>query len=154
MLPLLSVTGGGALPSVVGGWSGIPSRALSAYQATDGWCDGLRWELVAAIGQVESGHGTSGSATVDPESGEAAPWIFGPPLDGTSGTARIPIGQWLEWWGLAGPWQRAVGPMQFLPATFDQWGADADDDRALSPTTSMTLRRAPPTTCAVAAMER
>ena len=98
-IPILAVTGGGTAPPT-SAWAGIPSRALRAYQATDDWCTGLRWELVAAIGQVESGHGTSGGAGLDPESGEAAPWIFGPPLDGSPGVQALPIGQWVGRWGL------------------------------------------------------
>lgn len=129
MLPLLGATGGGALPATV---AGIPDRALAAYQATDRWCDGLRWELVAAIGFVESGHGTTGGAAID-ESGEANPWIFGPPLDGSPGVRALAIGDWLDWWGLPGPWQQAVGPMQFLPGTFEAWGVDGDNDGTTNP---------------------
>ena len=39
--------------------------------------------------------------------------ILGPMLDGTSGTAAIPMG---------GGWERAIGPMQFLPSTWSIWG--------------------------------
>jgi hypothetical protein len=131
-IPILAVAGGSAAPPV-GTWAGIPPRALRAYQAADDWCTGLRWELVAAIGQVESGHGSSGGARVDPDTGEANPWIFGPPLDGTLGVKALPIGAWVGWWGLTGPWHRAVGPMQFLAPTFDAWGADADDDGTANP---------------------
>lgn len=133
MVPLLAVTGGGASPPLPGAWSGIPARVLTAYQTTDGWCLGLRWQLVAAIGQVESAHGTSGGATTDDTSGEVSPRIIGPPLDGTNDTQRIPIGNWLGWWGLAGPWEQAVGPMQFLPSTFARWGVDADRDGTANP---------------------
>jgi len=133
MVPLLAVTGGSPIPPRPGAWSGIPARVLAAYQATDGWCEGLRWQLVAAIGQVESGNGTSDGATTDDANGEVTPWIFGPPLDGTDGTQRIPIGEWLGWWGLIGPWEQAVGPMQFLPPTFDRWSVDADTDGTANP---------------------
>lgn len=131
-IPILSVAGGGSAPPI-GDWAGIPTRALRAYQATDGWCDGLRWELVAAIGQVESGHGTSGGAQLDPETGEAEPWIFGPPLNGSPGVRDLPIGKWIGWWGLTGPWHQAVGPMQFLAPTFDAWSVDADEDGTANP---------------------
>lgn len=131
-IPILAITGGGAAPPL-GSWAGVPPRALTAYQTTDGWCDGLRWQLVAAIGQVESGHGTFGGASLDPESGEALPWIFGPPLDGSPGVQSLPVGQWIGWWGLSGPWQQAVGPMQFLAPTFEAWGVDADEDGTVNP---------------------
>ncbi|MCD5349610.1 lytic transglycosylase domain-containing protein [Kineosporia mesophila] len=36
---------------------GIPAEYQSAYQEAAGTCAGLRWTLLAAVGQVESGHG-------------------------------------------------------------------------------------------------
>lgn len=131
-IPILATASGRSTPPV-GAWAGIPPRALRAYQATDEWCPGLRWELVAAIGQVESGHGTSGGAQLDPDTGQAEPWIFGPPLTGSSGTRALPAGNSVGWWGLTGPWHQAVGPMQFLAPTFDTWGVDADDDGTANP---------------------
>jgi membrane-bound lytic murein transglycosylase B len=112
---------------------GISTRVAQAYQAAAGRCPGLDWTLLAAIGGVESHHGTSGGATVDPITGEARPWIFGPQLDGTAETAAMPIGPWVGWWGLTGPWQRAVGPMQFLASTFTTHAVDADHDGTTNP---------------------
>jgi murein DD-endopeptidase MepM/ murein hydrolase activator NlpD len=89
--------------------------------------------LLAAVGAVETRHGQVGAAQADPVSGEVRPWIFGPDLNGAEGTAAIPIGQWIGWWGLTGPWTRAVGPMQFLPATFDAHAVDADGDGIANP---------------------
>ena len=106
--------------------AGIPPRVLAAYKAVNGWCPGLRWELVAGIGAAESGNATTGGATVNPQTGEVTPWIFGPPLDGSAGLERLPIGPWLGWFGLIGPWQQAEGPMQFLPATFTEWAVSID----------------------------
>lgn len=126
----LAVSGhSAAAPAAI---SGIPARGLHVYEATDEWCPGLRWQLVAAIGQVESGHGTHGGASIG-DDGVVSPSIFGPPLDGTGGTRRLPIGEWLGWWGLTGPWQQAVGPMQFLPGTFKAWSVDGDRDGATNP---------------------
>jgi hypothetical protein len=88
--------------------AGIPRAA--------GRCPGLDWTLLAAVGGVESHHGTSGGAAVDPITGETDRWIFGPPLDGSMGTTAIPIGPWAGWWGLTGPWQRAVGPSPRRPS--------------------------------------
>jgi len=113
--------------------SGIPDLVLRAYRAADGWCTGLRWQLLAGIGSIESGHGTSGGATADPESGEVVPHVFGIPLDGSPGIEELPIGKWLGWFGLGGPWQQAVGPMQFLPGTFDAWAVDQDGDGVANP---------------------
>ncbi len=113
--------------------AGMPARALAAYQAADRTCPGLRWQLLAGIGMVESGHGSSRGASPDGRTGEVRPWIFGPPLDGQAGTVALPVGRWLGWWGLLGPWQQAVGPMQFLPGTFTAWAIDADGDGTANP---------------------
>ena len=129
-VPMLGASGAPPPPTQV---TGIPQPALRAYQAASDYCSGLRWELLAGIGSVESGHGTIGGATADPDTGTVTPWIFGPPLDGSPGIRALPIGRWLGWWGLPGPWQQAVGPMQFLPGTFTAWAIDADDDGTTNP---------------------
>ncbi len=131
-LPLLLLPGSSGATSP-GAVEGIPARVLAAYRAADGWCPGLRWQLLAGIGSVESGHGTSGGSSAHDATGEVAPAILGPPLDGSPGVLRLPIGRWLGWFGLPGPWQQAVGPMQFLPGTFDAWGVDADGDGLANP---------------------
>lgn len=133
-LPLLAVGGGrGTLspttPSVI---AGVEPRLLAAYEAADRWCDGLRWELLAGIGWVESRHATAGGAVVDPETGEVAPPILGPALDGANGRA-LRAGEWVGQWGITGPWLRAVGPMQFLPGTFTGWAVDGDGDGTTNP---------------------
>ena len=132
LVPMLAITRGGALATTAAS-ADIPSRVLAAYEMSDGWCSGLRWQLIAAIGRVESRHGTAGGASAGDKSGEVTPWIFGIPLDGTDGTLRMPIGQWLGWWGLQGPWEQAVGPMQFLASTFEGWAVDADADGRANP---------------------
>jgi hypothetical protein len=134
-LPLLAVGGDLAAASPPVLLAGIPTRALTAYQraAAAGGCPGRRWELLAGIGWLESRHGNGGGAVIDLETGEAKPWIFGPVLDGRPGTRAVPISQWHGWWGLTGNWQRAVGPMQFLPGTFSAWSADGDGDGTINP---------------------
>ncbi|MBT0772387.1 lytic transglycosylase domain-containing protein [Kineosporia sp. J2-2] len=67
---------------------GIPQEYESAYREAAPTCPGLSWTLLAAVGQVESGHGR------DP----------GPSSAG------------------------ALGPMQFMPATFAAYGVDGDLD--------------------------
>ena len=102
----------------------IPPVALAAYQsaAADG-CDGLSWTVLAGIGKVESNHGRYAGATLLPN-GDTIPAIYGPVLDGTGvGGNRTahPIGPWRGQWGLAGEYQQALGPLQFLPATFARY---------------------------------
>ncbi|MGH9244002.1 MAG: peptidoglycan DD-metalloendopeptidase family protein [Acidimicrobiales bacterium] len=111
----------------------VPDRAAQAYRAAASRCPGLTWELLAGIGHVESGHGTAHGATIDQLTGEAAPWIFGPALNGVGGTQRLPIGRWVGWWGLTGRWEQAVGPMQFRAPTFTAHATDGDHDGTTNP---------------------
>jgi len=110
--------------------SGIPTRALSAYAGADlsvradTGCT-VGWNTLAAIGYVESEHGTIFGGAID-ANGDARPDIVGIALDGTS-SAVIPDSDRGE---LDGDplWDRAVGPMQFIPDTWKAWGADGNDD--------------------------
>jgi membrane-bound lytic murein transglycosylase B len=117
--------------------SGIPAVALAAYQrsatvinAADRTCH-MPWQLIAAIGRVESDHGrVDGNVLTD--KGIARPGIFGPVLDGKHGTARIKdtdAGQY----DADTRWDRAVGPMQFIPSTWAIVGVDADNDGQRNP---------------------
>lgn len=130
-VPLLAVAGGLGQPKAPA--ASVPGRALAAYRGAQGACPGLRWELLAGVGWVESRHGTSKGATLDPGSGEARPWIFGPPLDGRGGRQPHPAGRWLGWWGLPGPYEQALGPMQFRAPTFAAVGRDGDGDGTANP---------------------
>lgn len=134
-LPLLAVGGGpGTLSptSRLASALAIDPRLLAAYRSADGWCDGLRWELLAGIGWIESRHASTGGATVDQLTGTVSPAILGPLLDGTTGRA-LQAGQWAGQWGITGPWLQAVGPMQFLPATFSGWAVDGDGEGTTNP---------------------
>lgn len=133
-VPLYTLpTSGSTDAQPVGTLPEVPLRVLEAYRAAEGWCQGLRWQLLAGIGSVESGHGTAHGASTDPEGGEVRPWILGPLLDGSRGVRALPAGKWLGWFGIGGPWQQAVGPMQFLPATFTAWAVDQDGDGVADP---------------------
>ncbi|PRY67927.1 membrane-bound lytic murein transglycosylase B [Glaciihabitans tibetensis] len=111
--------------------TGIPQRALVAYAAAaltvgeeQPRC-GLGWNTVAAIGFVESGHGSHGGATLT-ESGLSSPLIRGPALSGGD-YAAIRDSDGGAWDGDA-VWDRAVGPMQFIPSTWATWTADGNGD--------------------------
>ncbi|MFC0629333.1 lytic transglycosylase domain-containing protein [Kribbella deserti] len=123
---------------VVSGLSrnGIPQAALKAYSraqqvmsTADASCQ-LPWTLVAAIGRVESNHGRHGGNALNGQ-GLAVPGIFGPRLDGMS-TARITDtdGGRLDGDQL---FDRAVGPMQFIPGTWKLMGVDGDGDGTKNP---------------------
>jgi membrane-bound lytic murein transglycosylase B len=117
--------------------SGIPAVALAAYQraatvidAADRTCH-LPWQLIAAIGRVESDHGRAdGNRLTD--RGIAEPGIYGPALNGRHGTVRIKdtdAGQYDH----DARFDRAVGPMQFIPSTWSIVGVDADNDGQRNP---------------------
>ncbi|MCW2756988.1 MAG: Transglycosylase protein, partial [Nocardioidaceae bacterium] len=117
--------------------SGIPSAALSAYQrsaqiidAADTTCQ-IPWELIAAIGRVESDHGRYGGNVLNAD-GVSEPGIFGIPLDGKNGTQAI---QDTDGGAIDDDtvFDRAVGPMQFIPSTWQIVKVDADGDGKRDP---------------------
>lgn len=115
----------------------IPRTALVAYQvaattmaAADPDC-GVDWTLLAAIGRVETDHGRHDGATLRAD-GVARPLIRGVALDGKGPVALIRDtdgGQLDD----DRRWDRAVGPMQFLPGTWGYAGVDGDGDGVRSP---------------------
>jgi membrane-bound lytic murein transglycosylase B len=115
----------------------IPAAALQAYgyaelvvARTTPAC-GLRWTTLAAIGFVESGHGSANGASLV-TTGQALPPIIGLPLDGNGGRQLIrdtDSGQLDN----DAVYDRAVGPMQFIPSTWRTSGIDADNDGAKDP---------------------
>lgn len=117
--------------------SDIPAVALAAYRRSesllaesDPQCK-LEWTLVAAIGRVESDHGRYGGNTLDDE-GVARPGIHGIALDGSRDTATIGDTDGGELDNDA-VWDRAVGPMQFIPATWTSVAIDSDNDGVKDP---------------------
>ena len=56
---------GQAIGASAAATSAIPAEMLSLYQAAAATCPGLPWTILAAIGTVESGNGTSSLPGVD-----------------------------------------------------------------------------------------
>jgi hypothetical protein len=115
----------------------IPSAALAAYQRAeavinkaDETCN-LTWQLVAAIGRVESNHGRSGGNVLDND-GVAQPGIYGVALNGKKDTQAISDTDAGQFDGDT-EWDRAIGPMQFIPSTWSIVGVDADGDAKRNP---------------------
>ncbi len=116
--------------------TGIPERAVRAYSGASlalaveqPGCH-LGWTTLAALGAIESGHGTHGGSAIG-EDGVARPRIFGPRLDGGAFGA-VPD---TDRGRLDGDptWDRAVGPLQFMPSTWARWGADGNGDGVADP---------------------
>ncbi|MFE7773275.1 lytic transglycosylase domain-containing protein [Streptomyces sp. NPDC057445] len=114
-----AVTAGGVLPATV---LAAYRRAEAELARSTPDCR-LRWQLLAAIGQVESGQARGGRLTAD---GTTLSPILGPRLDGdgfatiTDTDGGVHDGDTV--------YDRAVGPMQFIPSTWAVWGADGNGD--------------------------
>jgi membrane-bound lytic murein transglycosylase B len=113
----------------------LPARVLLAYRVaaadlrgSDPSCH-LPWYLLAGIGQVESGQAYGGA--VDRHGRTLNP-ILGPVLDGTGDFAAIPDTDNGRWDGDK-TWDRAVGPMQFIPSSWAVWGRDGDGNGVADP---------------------
>jgi hypothetical protein len=113
---------------------GIPAKLLQAYQGSsirlrfaDPDCK-LDWPILAGVGKIESNHAQDGR--VD-ERGTTLQPILGPVLDGTR-HAAIPD---TDGGRLDGDerWDRAVGPMQFIPSSWARFAADGNGDGVMSP---------------------
>ncbi|MFI5621498.1 lytic transglycosylase domain-containing protein, partial [Streptomyces sp. NPDC051567] len=125
-------TGTGAATG--GDASGIPATALDAYHRAElsvaaalPGCK-LPWQLLAGIGRVESVHASGYGLKAD---GYTDRPIRGPRLDG-NGFAEIRDTDKGKWDADA-EYDRAVGPMQFIPSTWATWGADGSGDGQRDP---------------------
>src|SRR5215212_7288638 len=131
-----STPAAGVVPA--GGGATIPALTLRAYREAAAWAAGfdadcrLSWTVLAGIGRIESNHGLfGGPATRFSAGGTVSPRITGPPLDG-DGVAAIPDSDGGRWDGDT-VWDRAVGPMQFIPGTWRSLGRDGNGDQVADP---------------------
>jgi membrane-bound lytic murein transglycosylase B len=118
--------------------TGIGETALQAYGSAtlrlskEQPACRLGWTTLGGIGGIESLHGTDKGAYLLPDGTTSQP-ILGPALDGTGGNAAIrSTAESIPWHGDT-QWDHAVGPMQFIPSTWEQWQSDGNDDGIADP---------------------
>lgn len=117
----------------------IPARMLAAYKTAARLvssrvpaCKGMSWPVLAGIAKVESNHATGRSIAVN---GDIRPKIYGVLLDGSGtggNTSAFPDTDDGRWDGTAAG-ERAVGPFQFLPSTWEVIGQDGNGDHVADP---------------------
>ncbi|WP_309238861.1 C40 family peptidase [Streptomyces lunaelactis] len=117
----------------------IPPRMLTAYKGAVQHvgrhvpkCQGMRWPVLAGIAKVESNHAIGRSAA---DNGDIRPKIYGVLLNGSGAggnTTVFPDTDGGKWDGTANG-ERAVGPFQFLPSTWEGVGKDANSDKTADP---------------------
>ncbi len=108
----------------------VSAAARVAEQAPD--CAGMSWTILAGVGAVESAH--AGGRTLA-ANGDITPQVIGPRLDGSGAGGNLTPFPDTDGGVLDGDleYDRAVGPMQFLPETWQRWGEDGNDDGTSDP---------------------
>lgn len=119
--------------------AGIPPRMLAAYKKAVQQvgkhvprCRGMRWPILAGIAKVESNHAIGRAVSAG---GDIRPKIYGVLLNGSGAggnTTVFPDTDNGRWDGTASG-ERAVGPFQFLPSTWEGVGQDAGGDKSADP---------------------
>jgi len=137
----LRVTDGGEQGTRDGdsGAPAIPPQVMTAYVGAAGrvvemspGCAGLSWSILAGVGAVESGHARGSTVAAN---GDITPPVIGPRLDGSGAGGNVTPVVDTDGGALDGDleYDRAVGPMQFLPETWTRWARDGNGDERHDP---------------------
>ncbi|MBB5998055.1 C40 family peptidase [Streptomonospora salina] len=119
--------------------AGVPDTLLDAYAGaaarlheTQPQCSGMRWQILAGIGKIESsllaGHDIA-------PNGDVSPPMIGPRLDGSGVGGNLTPHYDTDngTWDGDTEYDRAVGPNQHLPSGWDTYGADGNGDGVKDP---------------------
>lgn len=132
----LYAVGRPGLPSLDDGR--IPSVAYEAYTAASAASPSVAagcsvdWTVLAGISQVEARHGQMDEDHHLAPNGDVLPEVRGAALDGTRGTEPVPDTDRGELDGDP-TWDRAMGPLQFIPTTWAELGRDGNGDGVADP---------------------
>jgi membrane-bound lytic murein transglycosylase B len=122
----------------VAGATAIPAWALMAYAratlllSVEQPACRVGWNTLAGLGQIESEHGTHAGNHLLHDGRPAIP-IIGPALDGGSGLSAIPATPYSIALDGDHRWAHAIGPMQFIPSTWQRWASDGNGDGRSDP---------------------
>ncbi|MCX4451708.1 bifunctional lytic transglycosylase/C40 family peptidase [Streptomyces sp. NBC_01789] len=109
------------------------SRAAAQVNAVRPKCKGMRWSVIAGIGKIESNHAAGHTIAAD---GNITPRILGVRLNGSGIGGNHTTFTDTDRGQYDGDtsYDRAVGPMQFLPSTWNgPTGQDGNNDGVKNP---------------------
>ncbi|WP_026123866.1 C40 family peptidase [Nocardiopsis chromatogenes] len=134
-----ALNGGASSASAPQSVEGVPDTLLDAYVRAPAAleqefprCTGMRWQVLAGIGKIESdllaGH------DISPE-GDVSPPMIGPRLDGSGNGGNLTPHYDTDGgrWDGDTEYDRAVGPNQHLPNGWSTYGADGNGDGTADP---------------------